>query len=1106
MEMRFDFASDDKSAGFRIKYFELYNWGTFDKQVVKITLDGYNALLTGDIGSGKSTIVDGLTTLLVPPQKITFNKAAGAEFKERDLKSYILGEYKSQKDENLGSSKSISLRGEKSFTVLLARFENEGFDESFTIAQFFYVSNKKVHKFYITSKIDINIKDDFIDINFKDTRALKKQLREKAHTEVYDSFKDYSKDFRRAMGIRNNQALNLFYQTVSLKAIGNLTSFVREQMLEVGEIDTKIDELCQNFADLNHAYNLVVRAKEQIELLIPVDKIGKEYEELLCEHGENELMRDGLSLYFLEFKETLLIKKLEELRIELQKKLSLKIKVDEEIKNLTDDKVAITVEIQKNGGDRLKQLSSEIKSNEKDRDSKKSTNIRYNKIAKELELPTVSNEHRFLNNQKDAKERFDGIEENSARFQNEIVRDEVSLEKYSTRLDEVDAEVAYLKHNRSNIPKHISNIRDDIVEHLHVEEKDLPFIGELIEVNDKEWQGAIERIMHSFSLSLLVSSEHYEEVSEYVNSTNLKGKLVYIKVVEKKRKVEFFDRSKNSLINKINIKADSPFFESLKSMLEERFDIPCVDSMYDFRKFKKALTINGQFKSNYTRHEKDDRFRLDDKSRWSLGWDNAVKLEVMQEKSISLRKKVEFVSESIKSLHVKVTELQSSRDNLRDILQYKSFDEIDWYVHAKKIEELESEFEELQKSSNILQSLKEHLDKIDEKLIIANPKRENIDRQIGKVESDIDFRNSELVFAKESLRVRVEEQIKSRLDMFFSANKLNLTNINLKEREVRGTIRNNIGKISKKLKISNEKLLEFMHSYKNRYSVEAKEFDASVESIDDFRGKLTELKKDDLPKFEKKFKSLFREKTIQKTVMIQEELDHQSKQIKEKIKKINNSLRDIEYNSGTFIELVAEFAMDKETREFKQDLKSATSFAFAKNSEIDDRKFLQIKKIIDRFNGRENLSEVDKKWRAKVTDVRQWYNFSASERYVTTLEEKEYYAHSGGKSGGQKEKLAYTVLASSLAFQFGLVHNEIKSRSFRFVMIDEAFGRGSDESTRYALRLFEKLNLQLLAITPKQKINVIEDFVKSIHFVHNQNGNNSSILSMSVEEYQKKKK
>lgn len=1106
MELRFDFASDDKTTGFRIKYFELYNWGTFDKKVVRIKLDAHNALLTGDIGSGKSTIVDGLTTLLVPHQKITFNKAAGAQFKERDLKSYIIGEYKSQKNDNYGSSKAVSLRSEKGFTVLLARFENEGFDESFSIAQFFYISNKKVNKLFITSKIDLSIKKDFIDVNFENIRGLKKYLKEKNNTEVYSSFKDYSKDFSRAMGIRNDQALNLFYQTVSLKSIDNLTSFVREQMLEAGDIDSKIDELCQNFSELNLAYRLVVKAKEQIELLTPIDKNAKLYESLVDEQSEKEFMRESLTCYFAKFKKTLLIEKLQELQIELQKKSSLKIKVANEEKDLINKKVELRVEIQKNGGNRLKQLTKEIEENTTQRDTKKQINQKYNSLAKELELPIVSNEHRFLNNKKDAKEKFETINESNAKLQNEIVRNEVSLEKNSSNLEEMEAEIVYLQHNRSNIPKHISSIRDKIAKQLKIEEKDLPFAGELIEVNDKQWQGAIERIMHNFSLSLLVLSEHYEDVSEYVNSTDLKGKLVYLKVINKKNKKEYFDRAKNSLLNKINIKADSHFFEPLKSMLEERFDIPCVEDMYDFRKFKKALTINGQFKTNYAKHEKDDRFRLDDKSRWSLGWDNALKLEAMQKNSKQLKEKIDFIKQRIKELHVELEKLKDSRDNLRDILQFEVFSEIDWYIHARKIEDLSAEFKELEKSSNIIQSLQMQLNNVEEKLKEVTPKKEELDKNIGKLESNIENKSSELELAKTSLKTPIDKNIELKLDAIFSKSGLSLVNISSKEKDLGATIQNKIAKILKESKTINEKILTLMNEYKHKFVVESKEFDASVNSIGDFRAKLNELKRDDLPKFEKKFKSLFKEKTIQKTVMIQEELDHQSKQIKEKIKKINNSLREIEYNSGTFIELVAEISLDKETRDFKQDLKSATSFAFDENTQYNDAKFLQIKEIIDRFNTREKFAEVDKRWRAKVTDVRGWYNFSASERYVSNDEEKEYYAHSGGKSGGQKEKLAYTVLASSLAFQFGLEHNEIKSRSFRFVMIDEAFGRGSDESTRYALRLFEKLNLQLLAITPKQKINVIEDFVKSIHFVHNQDGMNSSILSMSIEEYQKKKK
>ncbi|MBF5067562.1 ATP-dependent exonuclease SbcCD, C subunit-like protein, partial [Salmonella enterica subsp. enterica serovar Istanbul] len=97
---------------------------------------------------------------------------------------------------------------------------------------------------------------------------------------------------------------------------------------------------------------------------------------------------------------------------------------------------------------------------------------------------------------------------------------------------------------------------------------------------------------------------------------------------------------------------------------------------------------------------------------------------------------------------------------------------------------------------------------------------------------------------------------------------------------------------------------------------------------------------------------------------------------------------------------------------------------------------LQVRRIIERFRGREGTAEIDGRWTRKVTDVRHWFTFSASERWREDGREHEHYTDSGGKSGGQKEKLAYTVLAASLAYQFGPEWGAERSRSFRFVVID----------------------------------------------------------------------
>jgi len=298
-----------------------------------------------------------------------------------------------------------------------------------------------------------------------------------------------------------------------------------------------------------------------------------------------------------------------------------------------------------------------------------------------------------------------------------------------------------------------------------------------------------------------------------------------------------------------------------------------------------------------------------------------------------------------------------------------------------------------------------------------------------------------------------------------------------------------------------------MKDYLLRFPHQAKEMDASIEAAAMFRARYESLRKDNLPKYEARFRRAFREGTIQHVVRLGAELELARKEIVQKIERINGALKAIDYTPDTYIELRAEPSRDSEIGAFRAELKAMTTGAVNPEGEggFSEEKFLQIKALVERFQGRREHADLDAKWRKKVIDVRNWFTFGAVERYRSDDTPREFYADSAGKSGGQKEKLAYTVLASALAYQFGLIDNRQKGRTFRFAMIDEAFGRGSDASARYALELFKKLDLQLLVVTPKQKIHVIEPFVRSIHFVYNPEGRESQLLSLDIESYRKRK-
>src|SRR5690625_7145208 len=119
--------------------------------------------MTGDIGSGKSTLVDAVTTLLVSPRGIAYNKAAGAESGERSVRSYVLGYYKAERGEDRLSAKPVALREYNSYSVLLAYFYNEGYDRGITLAQVFWLPDgqSQPRRLYVVADGSLTIADDF---------------------------------------------------------------------------------------------------------------------------------------------------------------------------------------------------------------------------------------------------------------------------------------------------------------------------------------------------------------------------------------------------------------------------------------------------------------------------------------------------------------------------------------------------------------------------------------------------------------------------------------------------------------------------------------------------------------------------------------------------------------------------------------------------------------------------------------------------------------------------------------------------------------------------------------------------------------------------------
>ena len=344
-------------AGYRLQHLEVFNWGTFDGQVWRLSPGAETVLLTGDIGSGKSTLVDAVTTLLMPAHRIAYNKAAGADSRERTLRSYVEGHYKSERIEATGRSRAIGLRvGGRTYSVVLGVFSNDGYDETVTLAQVFQQRENtgQPYRFFVTAPNALSIATDFADFG-SDLRDLRKRLRG-AGAEVFDEFPKYGTSLRRLLGIRSEQALELFHQTVSMKSVGNLNDFVRDHMLEPSDSTERVRDIVSHFEDLTKAHDAVKRAREQLEALEPVAATAAKYDAALEDRDGTERERAAVRLFIAELRSSLLAEEIERLEVEGQRLLVEQDGAKEQHRRLSDERDGQIEERATAGGDRIGEL------------------------------------------------------------------------------------------------------------------------------------------------------------------------------------------------------------------------------------------------------------------------------------------------------------------------------------------------------------------------------------------------------------------------------------------------------------------------------------------------------------------------------------------------------------------------------------------------------------------------------------------------------------------------------------------------------------------------------------------------------------------------------
>ena len=174
----------------------------------------------------------------------------------------------------------------------------------------------------------------------------------------------------------------------------------------------------------------------------------------------------------------------------------------------------------------------------------------------------------------------------------------------------------------SNIPPRFHEFRAALAEKLSMNESELPFLAELVEVksNESAWRGAIERAMGSERLRILVDEASMKSALHWVNHRDNR---LHVRLQAASSNVTRREFAAEGYTQKLNFKPHA-FIETAKDLLA-RHDRHCVTSAEELRTTEYAMTVEGTMSGRRGKFEKQDQRRLSD--GWMTGFDNKSQLK-----------------------------------------------------------------------------------------------------------------------------------------------------------------------------------------------------------------------------------------------------------------------------------------------------------------------------------------------------------------------------------------------------------------------------------------------------------------------------------------------
>ena len=1078
-----DFGSD---TGVYLGTAEIQNWGPFCGKWV-IPLKSLPSLFVGENGTGKSSLMDGILTLLV--KRVKYNNAtdnSGHAAGQRKLIEYVRGFKESSRGDDL-SKNVLYLREKGEVTIILLRFT---VGERFvTLANVFMEKDgNEVAALYVYKEGYLSIDSFPKDAgSFEEYRAL---LNKVDGVNVVDKTKYFA--FIQDKLALDSNGMKLLASLSSQKDLRDAGAVIRTYMfLEQNDYRKNYEDTKQAIERIKIVLNKLEELRKQDEILSNLVPIIKEGRQLQKEFALWNNCKEKLSSYVYRCAKPVAEKELDKLKVKVaeldKKKDNLNSTLNESIRSQS----ALEFKRDNKGGTEIKQKEFEAKTLEERKERMESLCDAYTVALSSMGIKAdFSNEFSFNSMLEVIKKEKSDTAQASDKAYHLCEKAKEEAMACGDVLRKLEAERRRLEAHKVAIDDRLVSVRDEVCASLGIDNSVMPFLGEYLSVDDKEWVPALEHLLYFDSTAFLVPTKYAKQVASFFKAHKRSYMTIRYRVMTKVNATD-----SDGAWTKISVRKDMPYVDWVEPYIKKIARHSCCETEEEFNNTFPAIMKNGLIRSDSQRHTIDEKRDIRDARNFVMSGSYKERCVALDTDIESARNNKTMAEKEIVQTQKNLKEILVKKELLESLPFIKSYEDVD----MSKIEIM------LQECNNTLSMLKNSKDlaKLDENL-------RQLDLKIKNLEADrkvLDVEYREACLAVDKMQSNMDEKQKVLDTITFSAEEETLlkelfdkrkpSSANPKFETIMSSITWMTRDVNEKVKdldrVTKEtcRQAEFhMREYISVCISRKNELEPNMDKegeAERFIEEYNRVHDEFLPEAKQKAKEagvMGGKMTLTDFIIA---LTHNvDKSVQQIIDKINDTLHRVPYSQDvnpTFLDVGCKRTKDPAVVELRRRLEEVSRYIGDPANE--EEMLIKSAELMDYIGTKVDRIRANTYSKDNILDIRNWFEYPVAEcRWQE--DGKEFYHvkeldEVAKQSGGEGVKLTYFIMAACYSMWMHLLDDDYADRTFRFLMIDEIDTKISPSNLKDVIMLFNLLGIQLVSLLPiGDKVSQYEGFVGNI--------------------------